>query len=234
MADGEDRAPEAGDIVLQPLGGVEIQVVGWLVQQEDVRILQDEAAQVDSRLLAAGEGVEEALAHVPRDGEAVRDIVHGDIGIVAAEGLEAGGEGIVAPEEGGVILPRRHALREALHLLPQLLEPGEGAAEDILHGAARGVDGDLGDEAHPAAGGDDGLALVGLQLAGEDPEEGALPRAVAAQEAHPLPLVDLEGDAVQDIFTDLEGLYQSLDLNINHRSPSGLPPAGRSASRGRP
>ena len=64
MADGEDRTPEAGDIVLQPLGGVEVQVVGGLVQQENVRILQDEAAQVDSRLLAAGEGIEEALSHL--------------------------------------------------------------------------------------------------------------------------------------------------------------------------
>ena len=85
-----------------------------------------------------------------------------------------------------------------------------------------------------AIAGDDRLALVGLQLPGEDAEEGALPRAVAAQQAHPLPLVDLEGDAVQYILPDLKGLYQSLSLNIDHSSAPGLPPAGRSASRGRP
>ena len=38
------RAPEGADIVLQPLGGMEVQVVGRLVQQQDVRVLQDQAA----------------------------------------------------------------------------------------------------------------------------------------------------------------------------------------------
>jgi len=60
------------------------------------------------------------------------------------------------------------------------LEPGEGAAEDILHGAARGVDGDLGDEPQPLPGGDDHLPAVGLFLAGEDAEERGLARAVPA------------------------------------------------------
>ena len=51
MGDGDHRAPESPDVLLQPLSGVEVQVVGGLVQQQDVRVLQDEAAQVHPGLL---------------------------------------------------------------------------------------------------------------------------------------------------------------------------------------
>ncbi len=63
MGDGEHRAPEAGHIVLQPLHRMEIQVVGGLVQQQDVGVLQNQPAQVDPGLLPAGEGGKGAAAH---------------------------------------------------------------------------------------------------------------------------------------------------------------------------
>ena len=66
MGDGKHRALEAGHIVLQPLHRVQIQVVRRLVQQEDVRILQDQAAQIDPGLFAAGQSGEFPLAHLPR------------------------------------------------------------------------------------------------------------------------------------------------------------------------
>ena len=42
MGDGHHRPPEGADILLQPLRGMEVQVVGRLVQQQDIRILQNE------------------------------------------------------------------------------------------------------------------------------------------------------------------------------------------------
>ncbi|MPM40175.1 hypothetical protein SDC9_86815 [bioreactor metagenome] len=42
VGDAQDGALVPGEILLQPLGGVEVQVVGGLVQQEDIGILQDE------------------------------------------------------------------------------------------------------------------------------------------------------------------------------------------------
>ena len=58
MGDGHHGAPELLDVVLQPLGGVEVQVVGGLVQQQDICVLQDQAAQVHPGLFPAGELVE--------------------------------------------------------------------------------------------------------------------------------------------------------------------------------
>jgi hypothetical protein len=55
--------PRKRDIILQPFRGVEIQMVGGLVQQQDVRILQNEPAQVHPGLLPAGEAVEGLGAH---------------------------------------------------------------------------------------------------------------------------------------------------------------------------
>ena len=41
VADRKHRALEVQDIILQPFGGVQVKVVGRLVEQQDVRILQD-------------------------------------------------------------------------------------------------------------------------------------------------------------------------------------------------
>ena len=48
---------------------------------------------------------------------------------------------------------------------------------------------------------------VGLLLAGEDAEEGGLPRPVFSQDAHPLAGVHLEGEAVQNRLAHLVFFY---------------------------
>ena len=65
-------------------------------------------------------------------------------------------------------------------------------------------------------------ALVAVQLPGQYFEQGGLAGAVFAQQAHPLPLVDLKGDAVQNIVAHLKGLDQAVDLYLNHRSSRKL------------
>ena len=54
VADGDHGALEAVDILLQPLHGVEVQVVGGLIQQQDVRVLQNEPPQVYPGLFSSG------------------------------------------------------------------------------------------------------------------------------------------------------------------------------------
>ena len=199
MGDGKDGAFEPGEVVLQPLGAAQVQVVGGLVQQQHVGVLQNEAAQVHPGLLTAGEVGEGTLAHVGGDVQAVAHLVEGGLHVVAAAGLEGGGQGVIPAQEGGIALPRRHPGGEGLHLLFHILEPLEGRPQHHLHRIALGVHRDLGDEPHPLARGHRHLALVGLQLSGEDTEEGGLARSVLAQQAHSLPGVHLEGDPVQDL-----------------------------------
>ena len=52
------------------------------------------------------------------------------------------------------------------------------------------------------AGGNGDFPLIVVQLAGEDLKEGALAAAVFTQQAHPLALVDVESQAVQDVVPD--------------------------------
>ena len=43
------------DVVLQPNRGIQVQVVGGLVQQQDLRVHQDQTGQVDPGFLSPGE-----------------------------------------------------------------------------------------------------------------------------------------------------------------------------------
>ena len=90
MADGQHRAPEPPQIPLQPLRGLQVQMVRGLVQQQDVRILQNEPSQVHPGLLSAGQTREFPLPHFPRDGQAVGHLVHRRLRVPAAQSLEFG------------------------------------------------------------------------------------------------------------------------------------------------
>ena len=109
VGDGKDGALKGIQILLQPLCGAEVQMVGGLIQQQDVRVLQNEPGQVDPGLLAAGELIEELLAHCRRDFQAVADLAQTDGGIVAALSLKALRQIVVAGEGGLIRLPCAHS-----------------------------------------------------------------------------------------------------------------------------
>ncbi len=215
VGDGQHRALEPLQVALQPLGGVQIQVVGGLVQQEDVGVLQYKPCQVDPGLFPAGQRVKGARAHIGPDAQAVADLVQPGLGVIAAPGLKSGGELVVPGHHLGVV-PVGHFRRQLGELRLHGVEGGEGGVQHVPDGVARRVDGDLGDEPQPLARGDGHRALVRVHLPGHHAENGGLARAVAAQQAHPLPLVDLEGEAVQNSFADLELLDQAGKLYVNH------------------
>ena len=53
MRDGDDRALERREILLQPFDGVQVQMVRRLVEKKNICVLQNEAAEVHARLFAA-------------------------------------------------------------------------------------------------------------------------------------------------------------------------------------
>ena len=79
-----------------------------------------------------------------------------------------------------------------------------GAAQHVLDGVARRELGDLGDQTQPLVGVDVDLAVVVVHLAGEDLEERGLAAAVPPQNRHPLPLLNVKGQTVQQILADDE------------------------------
>ncbi len=215
MGDGQHRALVPFQIALQPLGGVQVQVVGGLVQQQDVGVLQDEPGQVDPGLFTAGQSVERARAHVRPDAQAVADLVQPGLGVIAAPRFESGGELVVTGhhlEVRGLSHPGGQLRQLPLHGV----EGGESGVQHVPDGISLRVDGDLGDEPQPLARRDGYTALVRRHLARHDAEDGGLARAVPAEQAHPLPLVHLEGKSVQYPFADLELFDEAGELYIDH------------------
>ncbi len=76
VGDGQDGPLEFFDIALEPLHRVHVEVVRRLVEQQDIRLLEQQPREIHARLLAAGEAVEVLLPLRGRDAEAVADLVH--------------------------------------------------------------------------------------------------------------------------------------------------------------
>ena len=64
--------------------------------EEDIRILQDQAAQVHPGLFAAGKLRKKPAAHGVIDGEAICHLADGGIGVPASQSLEPGRKVAVA------------------------------------------------------------------------------------------------------------------------------------------
>ena len=216
MADGQHRAPEPPQILLQPLGGLHIQMVGGLVQQQDVRVLQNQPPQVHTGLFAAGQARELPRAHGLRNVQAVGHLVHRRLRVPAAQALEPGVQLPVPAQRGLAAVALLHAQRQRVHLVLHPEHPGKGRLEHVLHRAALRVHGDLGDQPHPPSGGDLYLALVRLQLPGQHAEHRGFAGAVAPQQSHPLAAVHLKAQAVQYSLFQIKGLHQSRCAYIYH------------------
>ena len=207
MADGQHRSLEPEQIVLQPLRGVQVQVVGRLVQQKNVRVLQNQPGQVHPGLFPAGQGVEGLGAHGGGDVQAVCHPVSLRLHFIAAQTAEIIAQTVVLPQQGRGLV-RLHHQRQFVHPVADGVETAVGVLQHVLGGPALRIDRDLGDQAHPFGRRDHDLTLVAGELTGENAEEGGLAAAVVAQYAHPFAGIDGEGQAVQYVFAKLKGFYQ--------------------------
>ena len=95
VGDGEDRPLEAVDVCLQPLHTLEVQVVGGLVQEKNLRLLQQEPGQVHPGLLSTREHVKFLLPHGFRNPQAVADLVRVHVHVIAAPGGKAVAQPVV-------------------------------------------------------------------------------------------------------------------------------------------
>ena len=143
MRDGDDGARVLREVLLQPVHRLGVEVVGGLVEEEQVRGLDQQLAERDTALLAAGEVVDGPVAGRAAQG------VHGLLQL----GVEVPGVGVVQ-----VLLELAHLVHERVgvvgrHELGDLVEALElahdlgGAVLDVLQ---------------------DGLGLVELRLLHED------------------------------------------------------------------
>ena len=186
VRDEHDARVEAVQMLLEPLDGRRVEVVGRLVQQQQIRLGGERPRQRCPRQLAARERPQLAVEVGGREPEAARHPLQARAPAVPAGPVERPLGGVVAAHHGRVGLARGHA---PLELGELGLEPARvgragadvGAERDVaVKRRALVVQGD------PRAGGHRDLAPVGLKLAGQDPEQGRLPGTVSADQRDPV------------------------------------------------
>ena len=196
VGNGQHRSFEGVDILLQPFHAPQIQVVCGLIQQQNVRLFQQQPGKVHPGLFPAGEAGKFLASLFGRNAQAVADLVHLHIHVVAAAGLEPIGQGIVFPELS-VGSTDRHLPFQSLHPLSQIQKLPECRAEHILHGKSLRKLRDLGNEAQLLVRVYIDLPGIIVHLAGEDIEQGGFSAAVSTQNGHALPLLNLKAEVFQ-------------------------------------
>ena len=89
VADDENGAVVVGDKAAQPLDALEVQVVGGLVQQQQVGVAQEELCQRNTHLPAAGELGARAFKVGDFEAQAGQDFAGVALELVAAQVLKA-------------------------------------------------------------------------------------------------------------------------------------------------
>src|SRR3990170_2700402 len=204
VAREEDGGVDLQEELLDRLDRVDVHVVRRLVPEGDVLLLRvrEGARREDLGLLPAGERaeplVEQLLAHpqVVQDG-----VVHDDA--PAPGGAERDVEGFVARLARGRVrgvpgIRPRHPRLEVCEFGLDALRLRAGGGEDLVHHGLRRDVRDLGEVAKAEPGFQHEVPEVQRRLPGDEPEQGALPRAVGADEGDLVPRVDEEVGVLED------------------------------------
>ena len=207
MADHDDGALEVQQKVLQPVDGVDVQVVGGLVQQQDIRIAEQRLGQQHLHLQPAVHVLHHVIVHGHRDAQALEDTAGVGLALPAAQ------LGVFLLQLAGAdTVFLRHVLLgvEGLLLLADVVQ-ALVAHDDRVHDGI-GVVGVLVllEHRHAGLGQNGHLAGGGLQLAGKDLQKGGFPRAVGADDAVAVPLDELQ------VHVGKEGLAAVLEAQIGN------------------
>ncbi len=217
------------DEALQPAQAGQVQVVGGLVQQQEVLALEDGLGQHHAALLAAAEFQDALVHHLGREAQGEEDgfgaAADGE-SVLALEGLLH----LLVPLHDGVqVHPGLgHGVLQVAHLMLQGLHVAEGGHGLFQDGSAGGRRQVLGIVAHADAalgGGPHHGALIQLQLAQQDLEDRALAGAVASDDAPALVLLDGPGDVLQHLVgaEAEEGVVQAGEhVRVSRKEATGL------------
>ncbi len=175
-----DGALKLQQEVLQPVYRGDIQVVGGLVQQDNVRVAKKGLGQQHLHLLGAGQGGHDRVMELRLDPQPVQQV--GGIGL----GLPAvhGGELALQLRCLDAVLVGEILLRiDRVLLLHDLIKAGIAHDHRIQHRILVVFKMVLLQEGEPLAWCDGDLPAGGIQLAGQDLQKGRLSRAVGADQA---------------------------------------------------
>ena len=199
VRDEHHRTAHLGDRILEPLGALHVQVVGRLVQEQDVGPCDQGAGERRAGELTAREDRQRVGQARVRDTQPPRDAHHPGAPVVPAGALQGRVRALVGREDLGAGVPGGHAGLELGEL--GLGRDGVGHAFcDVLLERATGdlQRGTLVVQSDPGALGQADPARVGRQLAGDDPQQRGLALAVAPDDRQAISGSDAERDLMQD------------------------------------
>ncbi len=236
VRDGDDGAGVLGEVLLEPADRLGVEVVRRLVEEEEVGLLEEDAAERDAPPLAAGDLRDVGFGG--RAAEGVHRRLEGPVEVPAVRRLD----GVLDAAVLGHDLLHLVFGEALAHLLAQLVEAREellhrrdgrlDVLEDVLGRVEPRV---LGQEADSRSVGGKGLAVELGVDARHDPEERRLPRAVQAEDADLGAWKEGEVDPLQDFplgRDDLAEVDHRVDvLRCHGETSSRLRPRGRESSR---
>ena len=197
----DDRGPAiVAQESLQPLGGLEVQVVRRLVEQQQIGLKHQNLGQSQPGELPAAEG--RGLDVVQLGLKAQRRQGHLNAGfvLVAAGDLEFVAEPVVMPHLGLELGPRQmsHFVRDFLDSLLESEEVLDAGVHLLQHRPLAAEGGLLGQIADPQALLPDDPAHVRGDLAGDQPQDGRFARTVGPDHADLLAGMELKVQMVQN------------------------------------
>ena len=197
MRDEDHAGVERRELPLEPLEALDVEVVGRLVEQQEVGVARERAGERGARELAARERLQRPVEVGVGEPEPAHDGARAVAPVVAAGVLEAGLYPRVAAEHRGVVVAGRHRLLEAAQLLLERDEVG-GAREDVLAQGQLAVERRaLVVERDPRALLEHDLARLQGGLARDRPQQRRLARAVRPGERDAVAPLDLERDVLE-------------------------------------
>ena len=180
VGNGDDHAGEVQQEVFQPVDGFDVQVVGGLVQHDDIGVAEEGGSQQDLDLQSGVHGLHDIIVHFGGDAQALENTGGVGLGFPAAHfrefGFQVGGAQAVLVGEVGLFVDGVLFLHDVIQVL---VAHDDGVHDGVL------VVGVLVllQNGNTLFGVDMDGAVGGLQLAGEDAQEGGLAGTVGADDA---------------------------------------------------
>ena len=209
VRDEDDGMRVGVQVLLEPVARLEVEVVGRFVEEQQVRLLQQQLGERDAHLPAAREGFGLALEVAAREAEALQDGRGLQLDRIAVTEAEAILEVAVAAEHRSVFRLGdgrvAQAVLEDVHLRLHREQIGEGAARFFEHRLAGVVEAVLRQVADRQRRRLEDRAGVRLVEAGHHLQQRGLAGAVGSAEADALAHRDLPRHMVEQDAT-AEGL----------------------------
>ena len=198
VGDGHHGARVLLQRALQPGHRLGVEVVGRLVEQQEVRLGEEQAAQRDPAPFAARERGHVGVAR--RQAQGVHGDLEGALEVPGARGVDLGLQVGLLGQEGvdvGVGRAERRAdVVVAVHQRLHLAHPVGHVPGHVLVRVELGL---LGQVADGEAGREPGLAAEAVVLAGHDAQQRGLARSVGADHADLRPRIEGQVDALEHL-----------------------------------